>query len=334
MLKYNIPMKAITIKEFGGPEVLKLENVERPIPAPDEILVKVYASGVNPTDCNMRQGGNDVLRPFLKLPLILGYDLAGIVEETGSEVTNFKKGDAVYGVPNFPGNGSYAEYCAAKATQFAHKPKNISFNEASGVPLAGLTAWTAIFEHGKLQPGQRILIQGASGGVGSFAVQFAKAKGAYVIAIASAKNQDYLMQLGADEVIDYQNQNFEDIVSDLDIVFEASPLRDNGERIKSVKVIKERGIFVSVNIDLPFNDEVIDALAKKHAIGELSANQPKQEYLIKIAQLIDDGKVTVFISKLFPLDQVAEAHCESETWHVRGKLVLEIRNTNEDDDSI
>jgi len=317
-------MKAVRINEFGGPEVLKIEEVERPVPAADEILVKVYASGVNPTDCIMRQGGNDILRPFLKLPLILGYDLAGIVEDTGNEVTQFKKGDAVYGVPNFPGDGSYAEYCAAKAIQFALKP-NVTFNEAAGVPLAGLTAWTALFEHGKLQSGHRILIQGASGGVGSFAVQFARARGAYVIAIASAKNQDYLLRLGADEVIDYQNQDFEDLVNDVDIVLEASALRDNSERLKAVNVIKEGGVFVSVNIDLPFNDEIMAVFSRKGVRGELSANQPRQEYLIEMAKLINEGKVKVFISKLFPLEQVAEAHRESETWHVSGKLILEIR---------
>ena len=322
-------MKAVRIHAFGGPEVLKLEDVERPVPARDEILIKVYASGVNPADWGIRKGGNDYLRPFLKLPLILGWDAAGIVEETGSDVTAFKKGDAVYGIPDFPGDGSYAEYCTAKASQFALKPESIGFNEAAGVPLAGLTAWTAVFEHGKLQPGQRILIQGASGGVGSFAVQFAKAKGAYVIGIASAGNLDYLKQLGADEVIDYRSQQFEDLVKDVDVVFEASPLRDNGERLKSVTVLKEGGALVSVNIDLPFNDEVLAALAKKQAKGELSANQPKQEYLVEIARLIDDGKVKVFISKVFPLEQVVEAHRESETWHVRGKLVLEVRKEEE-----
>ncbi len=217
-------MKAVRINEFGGPDELKLEEIERPVPAPDEILVKVYASGVNPTDWGIREGENDFLRPLLKLPMTLGWDAAGIVEETGSDVTEFKKGDAVYGVPNFPGDCSYAEYCAAKANQFALKPKSISFNEAAGVPLAALTAWTGIFEYGKLQPGQRILIQGASGGVGSFALQFAKAKGAYVIGTASAHNHDYLKQLGADEVIDYKNQKFEDLVHDIDVVFEASPL--------------------------------------------------------------------------------------------------------------
>lgn len=317
-------MKAVRISEFGGPDVMKLENIEHPVPAPNEILIEVYASGVNPVDWVIREGGNG-FSSFLTLPMTLGCDLAGIVTEIGSDVTTFKKGDEVYGVPNFPGNGSYAEFCAAKASQFALKPKNNSFNEAAAVPLAGLTAWTALFEHGKLQAGQRVLIQGASGGVGSFAVQFAKAKGAYVIGMASADNLDYLKQLGADEVIDYRNQKFEELVHNVDMVLEASPLRDNAERLKSVTVLKDGGTLVSVNLDLPFNDEVRSALRKKQAHSELSANHPKQEYLAEIANLINEGKVKVVISKIYPLEQVAEAHRESETWHVRGKLVLEIK---------
>lgn len=321
-------MKAVRIHEFGGAEVLKLEEIECPVPAPDEILVKVYASGVNPVDWIVREGGNDFLKPLLKLPMTIGWDAAGIVEETGSDVTEFKKGDAVYGIPNFPGDGSYAEYCAAKANQFALKPQSISFNEAAGIPLAALTAWTAIFEYGKLQAGQRILIQGASGGVGSFAVQFAKAKGAYVIGIASTNNLEHLKELGADEVIDYTSQKFEELVRDIDVVFDASPLRDNDERMKSVSVLKEGGILVSVNVDFPFSDEITEALAKKNAKGELVANQPRQDWLAEIARLIDEGKVRVFISQVFPLEQVAEAHRESETWHVRGKLVLEIKKAD------
>ena len=304
-------MKAIRINEFGGPDVMKLEDIERPIPAPDEILVKVYASGVNPVDWVIRNGGNYFLKPLLKLPMTLGWDAAGIIEETGSDVTDFQKGDEVYGVPNFPGDGSYAEYCAAKASQFALKPKSISFNEAASVPLAALTAWSGIFESGKLQPGQRILIQGATGGVGSFAVQFAKAKGAYVIGIASTSNLDYLKQLGADEVIDYQNQRFEDLARDTDVVFDASPLRDNDERMRFVNVLKEGGTLVSVNVDLPFNDEVTQALAKKNVKAELAFMQSRQDWLEEIAQLIDEGKVRIFISKVFPLEQVAEAHRES-----------------------
>lgn len=322
-------MKAIRIHEFGGVEVMKLEEIVRPVPAPDEILIKLFASGINPADWVIRSGGNDFLRPILKLPLTLGWDAAGIVEETGSEVADFKKGDEVYGVPNFPGDGSYAEYCVGKANGFVLKPKSIRFNEAAAVPLAALTAWTGIFEFGKLQSGQRVLIHGASGGVGSFALQFAKAKGAYVIGVASAQNLSYLKQLGADEVIDYQSQKFEELVSGMDLVFDAAPHRDNNERIRSVKVLKEGGILVSVNIDFPFSNDVLEALEKKAAKGEQVAVQVRNSWLQEITQLIDDGKVKIFINKVFPLEQVAEAHLESETWHVRGKLILEIRKEND-----
>ena len=321
-------MKAVRIHEFGGTEVLKIEDVERPVPAADQILVKVYASGINPTDWAIRQGGNDVLRPYLKLPMVLGWDATGVVEEVGSDVTKFKKGDAVYGEPDFPGGGSYAEYLVSKASQFALKPKTIGFVEASAVPLAGLTAWTGIFECGKLQAGQRILVQGASGGVGGFAVQFAKAKGAYVIGMASAKNLEFVKQLGADEVIDYQSQKFEEIVNDVDVVLEATPLRDNQERLRSVQVLKDGGILVTANLDLPFDDQVLQALEAKHAKGEAFNNQPRGEWLEEMAQWIDEGKVKVHVAKVFPLEEVAEAHLESESWHVQGKLVLQIRKEN------
>ena len=327
--KKQLLMKAVRIHAFGGPEVLQLEDVARPVPAADEILIKVYASGVNPVDWVIREGSNEALRSYLTLPLTLGWDAAGVVEEVGSAVTGFEKGDAVYGEPNFPGDGSYAEYCAAKASQFARKPTSLSFIEAAGVPLAGLTAWTALFEHGKLQAGQRVLIQGASGGVGSLAVQFAKAKGAYVIGTASAGNLDHLRQLGADEVFDYRAQPVEELVRDMDVVLEASPLRDNAARVKAVTMLKEGGIFVSVNVDFPFDEAMQAALAQKQATVELSANQPRQECLQAIAQLIHARQVKVYISKVFPLDQVAEAHRESQTWHVQGKLVLRIRQDDE-----
>lgn len=317
-------MKAVKINEFGGTEVLKLVEAERPVPAPDEILVKVFASGVNLVDCTIRGGTNDAFKSFLKLPLILGCDAAGTVEEVGSEVKNFKKGDHVYGCPNFPGDGSYAEYCAAKAGQFALKPKSISFNEAAGVPLAALVAWSGLFELGELQAGQRILIHGASGGVGSFAVQLAKAKGAYVIGTTSAGNIEFLKQIGADEVIDYKTQKFEELLQGLDVVFDASSLRDNSERLKGVSVLKDGGTFVSVNVDFPFDDEVNEAFARKHIKGEMVTGQ-KHENLAEVAKLIDEGKVKVIISKVYPLEQVAQAHEESVTGHVRGKLVLEIQ---------
>ena len=308
---------------------MQLEEVARPVPAADEILIKMYASGVNPVDLVVRDGSSAALRYNLSLPMTLGWDAAGVVAEVGSAVTGLQKGDAVYGVPNFPGDGSYAEYCAAKASQFAHKPQRLSFIEAAAVPLAGLTAWTALFEYGKLQAGQRVLIQGASGGVGSLAVQFAKAKGAYVIGTASADELDYVRQLGADEVLDYQSQRVEERVRDVDVVLEASSVRDNAERVKAIGVLKPGGIFVSVNTDFPFDETVQAALARQQATGELSANQPRQAWLAEMARLIDAGQVQVRVGQVFALAQVADAHRASRTGQVRGKIVLEIHKDDE-----
>ncbi|MGY3053701.1 NADPH:quinone reductase-like Zn-dependent oxidoreductase [Pedobacter sp. UYEF25] len=322
-------MKAVVINEFGGTDVLKIEEIERPVPAVDEILVKVYASGINPVDRVVREGGNDLLRPYLKLPLILGWDTSGIVEEIGSNVTNFKKGDEVYGVPNFPGNGSYAEYMAAKASQFALKPRSLSFNEAAAISITGLVAANSIFDLGKLEAGQRIFIQGASGSVGNFAVQFAKVKGAYVIGSGSTDNQEYLKELGVDDVIDYQTQSFEALLQDIDVVFEASSVRDNKERLKSISVLKNGGIFVSANVDFPFDDAVKKAMEKKNVKGEFLAAQTNHLiWLNQFTEWINEGKVKITIGKVYSLEQVAQAHEESETGHVRGKFILEVRKEN------
>ena len=325
-------MKAIRINEYGGPEVMKLVDLERPVPEKDEILVKMYASSVNPADYVIRQGGNEALRAYLKLPLGLGLDAAGIVEETGSEVTDFKKGDKVYGVPNFPGNGSYAEFIAAKATQFYTMPQTITFNEAGALPSCGLIAWNGIVDMGNLQPGQRVLIHGAAGGVGNLGVQIAKAMGGYVIGTASASNFDFLIKLGADEVIDYSKQRFEALLHDIDLVFNASPVRDANVRLKSVEVIKEGGIFVCTHLDQPFSEEFLKALGKKKASGTMVGGGSVTTYTSSLAgmtQLVKEGKVKAVVSNVYPLDQVAAAHRESETKHVRGKIVLEIRKEKE-----
>ncbi|GAB3752377.1 NADP-dependent oxidoreductase [Spirosoma pomorum] len=321
-------MKAIRIFEFGGPDVLTLVEVEKPVPAADEILIKVYASSVNPADYVIREGGNDVLRSFLKLPLGLGLDVAGLVEETGSAVTRFKKGDNVYGVPNFPGDGSYAEYVAAKASQFWRMPQRISFNEAGALPSCALIAWNGIVDLGHAGPGQRVLIHGAAGGVGNLAVQFAKAKGAYVIGTASAHNVDFLRELGADEVIDYRNQSFAELLNDIDVVFNASPVRDERLRLSSVAVMKEGSIFVCTHLDEPFSQEFLQALSAKNATATMVGAGSVTTYsssLDEVTQLIDEGKVKAVVSQVYPLQAVAEAHRQSETKHVRGKLVLEIR---------
>ena len=320
-------MKAIRIHEFGGPEVMKLEELERPVPKTDEILVRVYASGVNSADYVVRQGGNELLRPFLKLPLGLGLDAAGEVEEIGSDVTGFKKGDKVYGIPNFL-DGTFAEFIAAKANQFALMPRNISFNEAGAIPSCALMAWNGVYL-GNIQAGQKVLVHGAAGEIGFLALQFAKSKGAYVIGTASEHNFDFLKQLGADEVIDYKNNDFASLTDKVDVVFDASPVRDEEARMNMAATLKEGGIFVTVQIAYPFSNEFLEILANKHAEGKMIRRElDVSQSLTDIAKLIEAGKVKVVISKVYPLEKVAEAQLESETKHVRGKIVLEIRKEN------
>ncbi len=320
-------MKAIRVYEFGGPEVLQMVDVERPTPAADEILIKMYATSVNPADYIFRQGGNDLIRPFIKLPLGLGLDAAGVVEETGYEVTQFKPGDKVYGVPNFPGDGSYAEYIAAKASQFSLMPKHITFNEAGALPSCALIAWNGIVDLGKVKAGQRVLIHGAAGGVGNLAVQLAHAMGAYVIGTSSAYNFDFVKSLGADDVIDYNTQHFEDILQDVDLVFNASPVRDKNVRLKSVQVMREGGIFVCTHLDEPFEQEFLNALNQNGATSTLvgGGSIAYTSSLEGTTHLINEGNVKAVVGKVYPLAEVAEAHRQSETKHVSGKIVLEIR---------
>jgi NADPH:quinone reductase-like Zn-dependent oxidoreductase len=332
LLKENSTMKAIRIHQFGGPEVMQLEEVERPVPAADELLVKMYASSVNPADYIIRQGGNGILSAYLKLPLGLGLDAAGVVEEVGSEVKGFAKGDKVYGVPNFPGDGSYAEYITAIAAQFSPMPHNISFNEAGALPSCALIAWNGIIELGKAQPGQRVLIHGAAGGVGNLAVQMAKAAGAYVIGTASAHNFDFLKELGADEVIGYKDQSFDNWLNSIDLVFNATPVRDEELRLKSAALLKAGGTYVCTHLDSPFSEAFKEAMAKKNINGIFVGGGSATSYTSTLdgtTRLIEEGKLKAVVSKVYPLAQVAAAHQESETKHVRGKIVLEIRTENE-----
>jgi len=306
---------------------MKIEEAERPVPQADEILVKMYASGVNPADYVVRQGGNEILKPFLKLPLGLGLDGAGEIEEIGSDVTGFKKGDKVYGIPNFL-SGTYAEFIAAKATQFAIMPNNVSFNEAGAIPSCALMAWNGM-DLGKVSAGQRVLIHGAAGGIGTLALQFAKSKGAYVIGTASQRNFDFLKQLGADEVIDYKDENFAGLLQDIDVVFDGSPVFNEDARIMMAGALKDGGRFVSVQIPYSFSEGFLNILAKKHGEAKMIRRElDVAQSLTDIAKLIEAGKVRVFISKVYPLEKAAEAHSELETKHVRGKIALEIRKEN------
>src|SRR5438067_13066074 len=214
-------MKAVRVHNYGGPEVLRFEDAPRPTPGSDELLIRVHAASVNPIDWKVRAGYMKDYIP-LPLPFIPGWDVSGVVEAVGSGVTTFKKGDEVYARPDVTahGYGAYAEYVVAKETETALKPKSIDHVHATTIPVGAVTAWRALFDTAGLKEGQKVLIHGAAGGVGSFAVQLAKWKGAHVIGTASIRNQAFLRTLGADETIDYQNRRFEEAVHDVDVVFD------------------------------------------------------------------------------------------------------------------
>ncbi|HEX8679092.1 MAG TPA: NADP-dependent oxidoreductase, partial [Chthoniobacterales bacterium] len=234
-------MKAIRIHGYGGIDVLKYEDAPRPEPTEDELLVRVIAAGVNPVDAKVRLG--HFRPPGVKMPLIPGYDISGVVEKTGGKVTKFKPGDAVYAYLSLKRGGAYAEFAIVKESEAALKPPSLSHEEAAAVPLAASTAWQGLNEIAKLEAGQTVLIHGGSGGVGVFAIQIAKARGAHVIATASPANQELLKQLGADQTIDYRATRFEDVVKDVDVVLD--PIA--GETMKrSYGVLKKGGMLVSL----------------------------------------------------------------------------------------
>src|SRR5213596_1105938 len=306
-------MRAVVAHENGAPDVLKIEQVQRPEPNDDEALVRVIASSVNPAD-PLTLSGKYAKEFGTHLPLIPGYDIAGIVEKTGAQVTKIKVGDAVYGYPTF--GGGWADYVTVKEWEVAAKPKSLNFVEAAAVPMGTLTAWQALVDVAKLQPGQTILIHSGSGGVGSFAIQIAKARGARVIATASTANQDLLKQLGADVAIDYTKQKFEEIVHDVDLVLDPVG-RDTLAR--SYGVVKKGGIVVTLV------SRCDEAELKKHEIrGASLSSHPDATELAEITKLIDDGKIKPIVSQVLPLTEAAKADAQAATHHTRGKIVLRI----------
>ena len=308
-------MKAVRIHEYGGPEVLELEEAPMPKPATDEVLVKVYATSVNPVDWKIREGARKEKFPA-DLPLILGWDVSGVIIEVGENVLQFKSGDEVYGRPDPTKDGAYAEYMVVKANQLGRKPKSIDHVNAAAVPLAGLTAWQGLFERGHLEKGQKVLIHAASGGVGTFAVQFAKWKGAYVIGTTSAANISFVKQLGADEVIDYHNENFEDKLNDIDLVFDTI----GGETQKrSIQVLKNGGKLITT-----LKPEFLAEARQKHIYLEGYTAQSYPEQLEEIADLIDEGSIHPVVSMVLSLEDARKAHQISEDGHVRGKIVIKV----------
>lgn len=308
-------MKAAVIHEHGGPDVFKYEDAPRPEPKEDEVLVQVIAAAVNPVDTYIRQGARSKSEPLEK-PMIIGYDIAGIVEKIGANVKTYKNGDAVYAYLPVPRGGGYAEFAIAKESEMSRKPKNIDFEKAAAVPLAATTAWQALIDTAKLGKGQTVLIHGASGGVGCFAVQIAKARGAKVIATASTANQELLQQLGADQPIDYTKTKFQEVVKDVDVVLN----NVRGETLPaSYGVVKKGGVVVSIT------DEPDPAECAKREIqcSRLMAH-PEARVLEKLTALIEAGKIAPIVSQTFPLMDVAKAHQQIETHHTRGKVVLKV----------
>jgi NADPH:quinone reductase-like Zn-dependent oxidoreductase len=308
-------MKAIVVHEYGGPEVLKYEEVPRPEPKEDQVLVRVIAAGVNPVDAMIRSGMFAKYEKDL-FPMTPGADIAGVVEKVGSKITKFKAGDPVFAYVSLKGGGGYAEYALATERDMATKPKWLSYVEAAAVPIVALTAWQALIDTAKLRAGQAVLIHGGSGGVGSFAIQIAKARGAKVIATASTANQDLLKELGADVAIDYTKQKFEDIAKDVDVVLD-SVGKDTLAR--SYGVVKKGGFIVSI-VGRPDPGEL-----EKHGIHGASISvEPNADDLAEIGKLIDEKKIKVIVSQTFPLSDATKAQEQVATGHTRGKIVLKV----------
>jgi NADPH:quinone reductase-like Zn-dependent oxidoreductase len=309
-------MKAVRFHAYGGPEVLVYEDVAIPEPAAGEVLVKVHATSINPIDWKIRAGHMKGFRDD-PLPFILGWDVSGVVESCGAGVTQWKPGDEVYGRPDMGRNGAYAEYIAVPEGELARKPAKLDHVHSAAIPLAGLTAWQALFDTAGLQAGQKVLIQAAAGGVGHFAVQFAKLRGLYVAGTASGRNQDYLKQIRCDLPINYETNPFEGVVHDFDAVIESM----GGEiRKRSWKVLKRGGMMVCLIGPPPSEED-----AKAHEVrAAIIWGQMKADQLAEIGNLADSGRVHSEIAAVFPLREAARAHKMSETEHVRGKIVLQV----------
>jgi NADPH:quinone reductase-like Zn-dependent oxidoreductase len=307
-----VEMQAVRFHEYGPPDVIRLETVPRPEPAEGEVLVHVHSAGVNPIDWKYRAGYLQAFMP-LELPHIPGFDLAGTVAEVGAAVSGFSPGDEVFG----RGTGTYAEYAVAPTTTLAFKPAAVTFDQAATLGVGGVTAWAGLFEAAKLEPGQRLLVHGGAGGVGSFAVQLGHWKGAHVIATASAGNLDLVRRLGAEEVIDYTAVRFEDELRDLDVVFDTV----GGEVTdRSWSVLRPGGMLVVI-AGMPDTDT-----AAAHGVRTSGTQAPEvtSPILAKLVALVESGDLDPQVGETFALADAARAHVASETGHGRGRIVLHV----------
>lgn len=308
-------MRAVVQQAFGDPEVLQIAEVDRPRPLPTEVVVRVHAASVNPVDAIVRAG----IFPMIgQPPFILGWDVSGVVDEVVPGVSRFKPGDEVFGMPFFPRAASaYAEYVAAPARQFALKPAGIDHAQAAAIPLAGLTAWQLLVDTADVQPGQRVLIHGVGGGLGHFALQIAKARGAYVIGTASAAKHDFARSLGADEMIDYRSVDFTEAVRDVDIVVETQG-GEYGPR--SLRTVRPGGWLLTA---IDRGDAALKAAADAAGVRFSGISvEPDHVGLEGLARLVDEGRLVPHVSHRFPLEKAADAHRVVEDGHALGKVVL------------
>lgn len=309
-------MRAISQNTLGGPEVLEEVTVERPTPRPNEILVRVRAAGVNPTDWKHRANGGFLGEP----PFVLGWDVSGVVEATGIGVAAFQPGDEVFGMLSYPfGHGSHAEYVTAPARAFTLKPSSIDHVQAAALPLVSLTAWQALVERADVRPGQRVLIHAAAGGVGHVAVQIAKARGAYVIGTASAGKHEFLRSIGVDEPIDYTSVDFAEAVRDVDVVLD--PI--GGETgLRSLRVLRPGGVVVSI---IPVgSDEFYEEAERLGVRAVRMLVDADQAGMRAVAGLVEEGALRATVAETFPLSEAAKAHALGETGRTAGKLVLTV----------
>ncbi len=311
-------MKAIQINAYGGSEVLEVnQNSPTPSLKKEQILVEVHAASINPFDAKLRAGYMKDAIP-LKFPFTMGEDFAGVVKEVGADVSDFKAGDEVFGAASAlgGGSGSFAQLAAVNSKNTAYKPKNISFEEAASLPLVGSSAVQALEEHMKLQKGQKILIHGGAGGIGSVAIQLAKSIGAYVATTVSTDDMDFVKNLGADEAIDYKNEKFEEKLKDYDAVFDTV----GGEtQTRSFKVLKKGGVLVSML------GEPSKELAKEHGVtGVGQSTDTNASHLKRLAELVGNGKIKPEVDKVYPLSDVKDAFKHLEEGSPRGKVVLKI----------
>jgi NADPH:quinone reductase-like Zn-dependent oxidoreductase len=308
-------MKAEIIRQFGPISAIVAADIPQPQPTAGQVLVRIHAAGVGPWDALIReaQAGTDY-----KLPVILGSDIAGVVEAVGPGVSNFRSGDEIFGVANEEFTGGYAQYAAPPATTIARKPAALNFIDAASVPVVAVTAWQMLFDYGHAAAGQRVLIHGAAGSLGAFAVQFAKNAGMQIVATASAKDAAYVRDLGAQTVLDYRADRFEDGLAPVDIVLDTI----GGEvRERSMRVLAEKGILVSAHSPIP--QEIIDRYGREKAVFFLV--EVNTARLDKIRELFDTGKLRTDVGTVLPLDQAKTAHeMLAGAPHARGKIVLKV----------